>query len=76
METSDTTLGSMELAALSQASNIGKAIRQEMFLWAEEYARAMVVRWLRDNREKLLKAAISGKAEDPEKLFDILAGLK
>ncbi len=72
LEASDTTLGSMELAALAQASNLGKAIREEMFLWAEEYARAMTVRWMREHRRELL--AQTGQEGAPEKVFDVLSG--
>lgn len=67
------TLGELELASLARASNLGKAIREEMFLWAEEYAKAMVARWVRDNRERLLEAARDG-ATDVNGLFDSLIG--
>jgi hypothetical protein len=73
LATSERTLGELELASLARASNLGKAIREEMFLWAEEYAKAMVARWVRDNRERLIAAARKGP-EDADRLFDSLIG--
>jgi hypothetical protein len=54
LESSSISLQDLELASLSRASNLGKAIKEEMFMWAEQYAAAMLARWMMDNREKLL----------------------
>lgn len=70
---SDRSLQDLELMSLARASNLGKAIREEMFLWAEEYAKAMVARWLRDNRERLVEAA-RNTPEDLDAVFESLIG--
>jgi hypothetical protein len=55
LESSSTSLHDLEVASLNRASNLGKAIREEMFAWAEQCAAAMMARWMIENRERLLR---------------------
>ena len=77
LDASDKSLQDLELSALNRASNLGKGIKEEMFAWAEQYAAAMLARWMLENREGILAAArreVSLPPIDSAKLFDSLTG--
>lgn len=53
LETSAQSLQDLEMSALNISANLSKSIKQELHLWVEKYAEAILVRWFLENREDL-----------------------
>lgn len=58
LEVSEISLQELELAALNRSANISKSLKRELDLWVEQTACAMLARWMRDNRETILRAGM------------------
>lgn len=67
-EVSVRSLQEVELAALNRSANLSKAVKQELDLWVEKEAEAMLARWFLDNREALLQAALKRIELRPKKV--------
>lgn len=76
LESSSFSLQELELNSLALAANLGKGIKEEMFMWAEQYAAAMLARWMMENREKLLRWARQEVPIDPLEVLNEIRGRK
>lgn len=54
LESSMRSLQDLELSSLNRAANLEKAIRTELNAWKEETAKAMLCRFMIENRDALV----------------------
>jgi hypothetical protein len=64
LEASPKSLQDLELAALNRSANLSKTLKTELDAWVEQLALAMLARWMIENREVLLRAAVKPKSVD------------
>jgi hypothetical protein len=64
LESSMRSLEDLELSSRNRAANLSKAIRIEMDAFVEETAKAMLARWMIENRDALVLPEIKPKRVD------------
>jgi hypothetical protein len=64
LESSMRSLEDLELSSRNRAANLSKAIRIELDAFVEETAKAMLARWMIENRDALVLPEIKPKRVD------------
>lgn len=76
LDTSETFLQDLELAARNRAANISKAVKSELEMWIEQMTAAALARWMIENRQELLQKCSVNIAPKKVDFLDVRGGKK